>query len=168
MTERVFNLRHRELEPSPHAREGHRFLREMLGKTVGATLTGMSLYELPPSEKGSPYHYELNREEWLVVVQGELVVRTPEGERTMREGDVVCFPVGEAGLHTMRNDSNESARYVMPSSRPPDGYVAVRPESNTVVIFGPVSTRSCRWTTRASSGRASRESLRRRALAARP
>lgn len=109
----------------------------MIGRDVGAKLTGASLYELPPGEKGSPYHYELHREEWVLVVSGEVTLRTADGERILRPGDTVCFPVGEEGVHTMRNDSAEPARFLMPSSRPEDGYVAIRPESNTAVIVGP-------------------------------
>jgi uncharacterized cupin superfamily protein len=133
----VVNLRERDLVLSPHARDGHRFSREMLGRTVGAELTGASLYELPPGEKGSPYHYELHREEWIIIVSGEVTVRTPQGERVLRAGDTTCFPLGERGLHTMRNDGAEPARFMMLSSYPKDGYAAVRPESNTVVVVGP-------------------------------
>lgn len=133
----VVNLLERELDVSSHAREGHRFRREMLGRTVGAELTGASLYELPPGEKGSPYHYELHREEWLIVVSGEVTVRSPQGERVLRAGDTTCFPPGEEGLHTMHNDGATAARFLMPSSYPRDGYAAIRPESNTVVIVGP-------------------------------
>jgi uncharacterized cupin superfamily protein len=73
----------------------------------------------------------------LIVVSGEVTLRSPEGERVLTAGDTVCFPIGERGLHSMRNDSDEPARYLMPSSRPRHGYVAVRPESNTAVIVGP-------------------------------
>jgi len=34
----------------------------------------MSAYELPPGEAAWAYHYELQREEWLLVVSGEVVV----------------------------------------------------------------------------------------------
>jgi uncharacterized cupin superfamily protein len=77
----IFNLLDCDLEDNAHARDGHRFLRAMLGQQAGARLTGFSLYELPPGEGAWAYHYELNREEWLIVVSGEVVVRRPAGER---------------------------------------------------------------------------------------
>ena len=136
MTE-VFNLRDCDVAEDPRVRDGNRFLRAMLGQAVGAQLTGLSIYELPPGEAAWTYHYELNREEWVIVVAGEVVVRTPQGDRSLRAGDVVAFPVGEEGAHQVRNDSDAVARFAMPSSSAGDGYVAVRPDSNTALIVGP-------------------------------
>ena len=134
---RVFNLLDGELEQSPLGRDGHRLARKQLTQLFDTTLTGLSVYELPPGEAAWPYHYELQREEWLIVVSGEVVVRSPEGERTLRGGDVACFPPGESGAHAVRNGSSEPARFAMPSSFAPHAYVAVRPDSNTALIVGP-------------------------------
>lgn len=136
MTE-VINLLDCDVVEDPRVRDGNRFLRAMLGQAVGATLTGLSIYELPPGEAAWTYHYELNREEWAIVVDGEVIVRTPKGDRTLRTGDVVAFPVGEEGAHQVRNDTDAVARFAMPSSWAGDGYVAVRPDSNTALIVGP-------------------------------
>jgi uncharacterized cupin superfamily protein len=137
VTVQVVNLRSCELAAEARARDGHRLLRRMAGQGAGAALTGFSVYELPPGEKAWSYHYELNREEWLIVVDGEVVVRTPSGDRTLRSGDVVCFPVGPEGAHQVRNDGAAPARFAMPSSWAGDGYAAIRPDSNTVLLVGP-------------------------------
>lgn len=134
---RVFNLLDGELEQSELGREGHRLARKQLTQLFGTKLTGLSVYELPPGEAAWPYHYELQREEWLIVVSGEVVLRSPEGERTLRTGDVACFPPGEAGAHAVRNVSADPARFAMPSSFAEHGYVAIRPDSNTALIIGP-------------------------------
>jgi uncharacterized cupin superfamily protein len=136
MTE-VFNLFDGDVTEDSRVRDGNRFRRTMLGQAVGAKLTGLSMYELPPGERAWTYHYELNREEWVIVVAGEVVVRTPAGDRTMREGDIACFPPGEAGAHQVRNESDAPARFAMPSSWAGNGYVAIRPDSNTALIVGP-------------------------------
>jgi uncharacterized cupin superfamily protein len=64
--------------------------------TVGSEATAMYLYDLAPGRSSCPCHYEYE-EEWLFVVDGAVVVRTPDGERTLTRGDVVCFPPGPAG-----------------------------------------------------------------------
>ena len=133
----VFNLLDGDVSEESRAREGNRFLRTMIGAAVGAKMTGLSLYELPPGEAAWAYHYELHREEWLIVVAGELVVRTPHGERRMQAGDIASFPPGEDSAHQVRNDSDAVARYAMPSSWAGEGYVAIRPDSNTALIVGP-------------------------------
>lgn len=136
MTE-VFNLLDGDVVADPRGRDGHRFRRTMIGQALGAKLTGFSLYELPPGEAAWAYHYELNREEWVIVVEGDIVVRTPDGDRALRAGDVVCFPTGAAGAHQVRNESDATARFAMPSSWAGEGFVAVRPDSNTALIVGP-------------------------------
>ena len=133
----VFNLLDGPVSDDPRTRDGHRFLRTMIGREAGARLTGLSVYELPPGQAAWAYHYELNREEWLIVVDGAVVVRTPQGDRPLVAGDVVCFPPGEAGAHQVRNDSDAPARFAMPSSWAGEGYVAIRPDSNTALIVGP-------------------------------
>ena len=134
---RIFNLLDGELGDDPRVRDGHRFKRTQLTLVYESKLTGMSAYELPPGEAAWAYHYELQREEWLIVVSGEVVVRSPAGERTLRPGDVACFPPGESGAHAVRNASAHPARFAMPSSFSPHGYTAVRPDSNTALIVGP-------------------------------
>ncbi len=70
-----------------------------VGKAIGAEQIGASLFELEDGQRSYPYHFHHGIEEWLLVVAGSPSCRTPEGERVLREGDVLCFPVGAAGAH---------------------------------------------------------------------
>jgi uncharacterized cupin superfamily protein len=135
---RVVNLFDTEVAPPmKDMPEGHRFAGLSLSEHLGAKVTGLSVYELPPGEACWPYHFELNEEEWLVVVFGEVVVRTPRGEETLRAGDVVCFPIGADGAHAVRNESDAPARFAMPSCIGRGGFVAVYPDSNKLFVTGP-------------------------------
>ena len=67
-----------------------------VARAVGRARPRCSSTTLPPVERQSPYHYE-SEEEWLLVVDGTLVLRAPDGEHTLERGDVVCFPAGPAG-----------------------------------------------------------------------
>jgi uncharacterized cupin superfamily protein len=78
---------------------GFSWRRARVGEALGAARIGGSLYELEAGQRSFPYHFEQAREEWLLVVDGSPTLRTPDGERELRAGDVVCFPVGEAGAH---------------------------------------------------------------------
>jgi len=97
----------------------------------------MGVYELGPGEACWPYHFELGEEEWLIVVSGEVVVRTPDGEQRLRAGDVVCFPAGAAGAHAVRNDGEGTARFAMPSTNEPYGGGTVYPDSGKFRLSGP-------------------------------
>ena len=84
-------------------------------RAVGSTATVMFIYDLAPGQSSCPYHYEYD-EEWLLVVDGTVVVRAPDGEHTLERGDLVCFPPGPAGAHKLMNRSESPARMLMFSS----------------------------------------------------
>ena len=130
------NLRDLDLETDDGFPEGHRFGGRSLTEEVGAKLTGMAVYELPPGEAGWPYHFEVGNEEWLIVIDGELTLRTPDGERVLRAGDVAAFPAGPQGAHAARNHSDAPARFAMPSTQLQYGDATVYPDSGKFAIGG--------------------------------
>ena len=104
-----------------------------VGRALGSTETLMFIYDLAPGQASSPYHYEYE-EEWLLVVDGTLVLRAPDGEHTLEPGDVVRFPAGPAGAHRVMNRSDAPARTLLFSNaRAPA--VSVYPDSDTIGVF---------------------------------
>ena len=87
-----------------------------VGAAVGARELGCSLYELDPGGQAAPYHMHHANEELLIVLDGALELRTPEGTREVRKGAVVAFPAGAEGAHRLRNVSGAPARYVLIST----------------------------------------------------
>jgi uncharacterized cupin superfamily protein len=138
MSDRVFNLRSLEFPPEEgwEPPEGHSFRGRSLSEEVGSTLTGMGVYEIEPGNAMWPYHFELVEEEWLIVIDGEVTLRTPEGERQLRAGDVACFPAGPSGAHAVRNHGTAAARVAMPSSVAPYGDAVVYPDSGKFRVGG--------------------------------
>jgi uncharacterized cupin superfamily protein len=104
------------------------------GPSIGATMLGGSLYELPPGQSNCPYHYEYGNEEWLVVLEGRLTVRHPGGEEELEAGDVVCFPDGPEGAHRLTNQTDASARILMLSTMI-EPSAAVYPDSDKIGIW---------------------------------
>jgi uncharacterized cupin superfamily protein len=82
-----------------------------------------------------PYHWE-SEEEWLLVLEGRIVVRTPEGEEEVEKGDLVCFPPGPDGAHKTTNRRPETARIAIFSTKT-EPAVAVYPDSNKIGIWPP-------------------------------
>jgi uncharacterized cupin superfamily protein len=88
----------------------------------------MFIYDIAPCAASSPYHYEYT-EEWLLVVDGTVTVRTPDGEQTLERGALARFPAGPDGAHKIMNRSDAPARALLFSSaRAPA--VSVYPDSN--------------------------------------
>src|SRR4029077_7592771 len=103
-------------EPRPQLPDGFRRNSIRVGATLGAARTGLSVYELPPGQAVSPYHYEEPEEEWLLVVSGTPTLRHPGGEEQLNQWDIVFCPSGPEGAHFVRNNSDLPARVAMFSS----------------------------------------------------
>jgi uncharacterized cupin superfamily protein len=113
---------------------GFRRSELQVGPLIGAVRLGATVYEIPPGEQMSPYHYEHNNEEWLLVLAGSPTLRTPGGEQELRPGDVVAFTEGPDGAHAVSNASDGRVRVLMLSTKR-DPAVAVYPDSDKLAIW---------------------------------
>jgi uncharacterized cupin superfamily protein len=116
---------------------GYRAGAARISQNLGAKEISLRLFELPPGESLCPYHYEYV-EEWLLLLAGELDLRTPEGSERLPSGAVVCFPAGPEGAHkvTTPASSSEPARFVMFSSAH-EPAVSVYPDSDKIGVWVP-------------------------------
>ena len=100
---------------------------------VGCGLGG-SIWEFQPGEPEFVYHFHHGSDELLVVLRGEPKVRLHDGERILREGDVVPLPRGPEGGRAISNPGNSVVRILMLSSNA-DPDVAEYPETGKVGII---------------------------------
>jgi uncharacterized cupin superfamily protein len=117
-----------DADPERYAAGSNRF-----GASIGASRLGATVYELPPGASVCPYHYE-SEEEWLLVLQGQLTLRHPEGQAVLGPGDITAFPVGPTGAHKTTNNGTAPVRMVMFSTNDPIGY-CVYPDSNKISLW---------------------------------
>jgi uncharacterized cupin superfamily protein len=87
-----------------------------LGPPAGAKDLGCTLFEVDPGGQAVPYHAHHANEELLIVLDGTLELRSPDGLRTVSRGSVVAFPAGPEGAHRLRNVSDAPARYLLVST----------------------------------------------------
>jgi uncharacterized cupin superfamily protein len=127
-----FNIFKPAFEYDPDDPDGYHAGMDRFGPKIGATKIGASVYELPPGEALCPYHYESD-EEWVLVLEGQVTVRHPEGVDVLEPGDVTAFPIGPAGAHKVSNATAETVRFVMLSTKQDPAYV-VYPDSNKIGI----------------------------------
>ena len=119
-------------EPREHP--GFRAQRARLSRQAGSDRLGLSLWELPPGEAAYPYHYHLAEEELVLVLDGQPSLRTPEGWRELREGEVVPFLRGEQGGHQLVNRTEGTVRFLaFSTSGEPD--IVLYPDSGKLAAF---------------------------------
>jgi uncharacterized cupin superfamily protein len=131
-----FNLLAASPEYDDSDPEGYRAGMDRFGPKIGATQIGGSVYELPPGQSICPYHYEYPDEEWLMPLDGTVVLRTPEGETDLERFEVVAFPPGAAGAHKVTNRGDATVRVLMLSTKP-EVSVCVYPDSDKVLANSP-------------------------------
>ncbi|QGY43149.1 cupin domain-containing protein [Maribellus comscasis] len=68
--------------------------------------------KLKPGEFSFPYHFHQFAEELMMIVSGELTVRSPDGFEVLKQGDIVFFEKGENGAHQFFNHTDKPCVYL--------------------------------------------------------
>lgn len=119
-------------EPREHP--GFRCSRARIGCQAGSERLGASVWDLPPGEAAYPFHYHLTEEELVVVLRGQVSLRTPEGWSELQEGEVVAFPRGEHGAHQLVNRGEQPVRFLsLSTSGDPD--LVIYPDSGKLGAY---------------------------------
>ena len=90
-----------------------------LGDPFGLTQFGLSLETLQPGGQSALRHWHTLTDEFLYLLEGELVLRMNAGETTMTAGMCVGFKAGVRDGHHFVNRSDRPARYLILGSRIP-------------------------------------------------
>jgi uncharacterized cupin superfamily protein len=108
--------------------------RGRLGWALGTERLGLGVWELAPGQAAYPYHFHIQEEEVLIVLEGTLSLRTPDGWRELPTGEAVRFPRGESGAHQVVNWGEQPARFLAISTSG-DADICVYPDSDKVGAF---------------------------------
>ncbi len=91
--------------------------RWSLGDYFGLTQIGVAIQEMPPGSKSSLRHWHTIEDEFLMMLEGTMVLITDEGEQDMQAGMVVGFKGGEENGHHLINRSDAPAKFLVVSNR---------------------------------------------------
>jgi uncharacterized cupin superfamily protein len=103
--------------PEPFRAVSMNKTRRKLGDAAGLTQFGVNLLTLEPGCWSAQRHWHTAEDEFVYVLEGELVLVTDAGEETMRPGDCAGFPAGEPNGHHLINRSDRPARLLEIGSR---------------------------------------------------
>ena len=106
--------------PAPHDAPCRKRRRRALGDAVGLDQFGVNLMRLPPGQWSSQRHWHSAEDEFVWVVEGEVVLVEDGGEVVLRAGDCAGFKAGVANGHHLENRSDREAVLLEMGSRRPD------------------------------------------------
>ena len=109
--------------------------RWRLGDAVGLDQFGVNLLRLPDGAWSSQRHWHEGEDEFVWVLEGEVVLVEDEGETVLRAGDCAGFKAGVPNGHRIENRSGAGAVLLEVCSRAPEGDSGVYPDID--MIFRP-------------------------------
>jgi len=95
--------------PQPHDAPCLRRERKRLGDVAKLTQFGVNLLRLPPGVWSSQRHWHTAEDEFVFVVEGEVVLVTDDDEEILRAGDCAGFAANEPNGHHLQNRSQRDA-----------------------------------------------------------
>ena len=93
--------------------------KRALGDALGLTRFGVNLTTLMPGKESSLRHFHSHEDEMVFILEGEVVLRTDEGEQVLTTGMCAGFPAGTTNGHQLVNRSENPARYLEIGNRDP-------------------------------------------------
>ena len=132
-------IKHAKIEDIPVGHraehEGYEYFRRKFVPFGEAKQTHVCVYEIPPGKAAYPYHYHMKDEETFYILRGEGTLRTPQGEKPVRAGDLIFFPAGAEGAHKLFNTGSEPLMYI-DFDVIHDLDAAIYPDSGKIGVWG--------------------------------
>ncbi|MES2999769.1 MAG: cupin domain-containing protein [Pseudomonadota bacterium] len=105
--------------PQPFAQRMARRRKRQLGDRFGLKNFGVNLTTIDAGGVSSLRHAHTVQDEFIYVVEGELVLRTDEGETLLRSGMCAGFAAGTGNAHQLVNRGTSPATYLEIGDRTP-------------------------------------------------
>ena len=108
-------------EPFREAQKKRTYRR--LGEHAGLRNYGVNMVRVLPGGQSSARHAHSRQDEFVYMLEGELVLVTDAGRETVRAGSCIGFPAGTGDGHHFLNTSSEDALFLVVGDRTADDEV---------------------------------------------
>ena len=105
--------------PDPHKDKVAGRTTWPLTKVFGLEQFGVNRVELAPGSWSTQRHWHRKNDEAVIVICGELMLVTDDGEELLGPGDCVGFKAGDPNAHHFQNRSEQIAVYYDVGGRDP-------------------------------------------------
>ena len=122
--------------PEPFAGPCAQRAKWRLGDAAGLTQFGVNLLRLPAGQWSAQRHWHHHEDEFVYVLEGEVVLVTDAGEETLTAGDCAGFKAGDADGHCLQNRSDREAVLLEVGARHPTGDSVDYPDIDLILRPG--------------------------------
>ena len=91
--------------------------KQRLGDAVGLTQFGVNITRIKPGSGSALRHWHEQEDEFIYMLEGELVLQEDEGETVLKPGDAAGFQAGSGIGHCLINRSTVDAIYLEVGTR---------------------------------------------------
>ncbi len=91
--------------------------KRRLGDALGLTRFGVNLVTLAPGARSALRHWHTLEDEFVWVLEGEVVLVTDGGEQVLGAGACAGYPAGRRDAHQFVNRSDRPARFLEVGNR---------------------------------------------------
>jgi len=103
--------------PTPYDRVVVGRQRKRLGNAAGLDQFGVNLTTLKPGAASALRHWHEKEDEFVYILEGEVVLIDDDGETVLRPGDAVGFKANTRNGHQLVNRSNRDALFLEVGTR---------------------------------------------------
>lgn len=122
--------------PAPYDEACKQRFRRCLADAAGLTQFGVHLLHLPPGCWSSQRHWHTAEDEFVLVLEGAVVLVTDSGEELLEPGDCAGFKAAVANGHHFQNRSNRDALLLEVGTRQPHNDEVFYPDIDLVAPKG--------------------------------
>ena len=103
--------------PEPYRAQVEARSKRPLGDALGLCQFGVNLVTLPPGCWSSQRHWHSHEDEFVYMLEGELVLVTDAGEQVLGAGMAAGFPAGRPDGHHLVNRGDRPASFLVVGTR---------------------------------------------------
>jgi uncharacterized cupin superfamily protein len=85
--------------------------KQAIGDVIGLTQFGVNITRISPGSASALRHWHEQEDEFIYMLEGELVLAENGGEVVLKAGDAAGFKAGSGNAHRLINRSNRDAVY---------------------------------------------------------
>jgi uncharacterized cupin superfamily protein len=110
--------------PEPFRAENQRRYNRRLGDHAGLRNFGVSLTRIMPGGQSSHRHAHTRQDEFVYVLEGEVILETDSGAQVLGAGTCAGFPSGSGDAHRFLNRSSADALLLVVGDRTADDEIS--------------------------------------------